>query len=268
MSYADSFPAFASEHRGGLIVSVVAHLAILLALSTSVMFSPKQPLPMLAIEAVVIDEGAVQRAADAEKQKAAAAEQKRVAEQKRADQARQAEQQAQRQAEQKRAEEKRQATEKARIEEQKRVAEQKALEEQKRLEAEARAEAERQRMIAEAEREEQERREAELKVSMAEEEALQAARASGEMSRYLALIQQKVERNWTRPATAKPGLECDVSVRQLPNGDVIDARTTRCNGDDAVRRSIENAVRRSSPLPLPENRVLFDRNLLFTFKPE
>jgi colicin import membrane protein len=103
---------------------------------------------------------------------------------------------------------------------------------------------------------------------MQEEEALLAARESGEMSRYLALIQQRVERNWVRPASAAAGLECEVAVVQLPNGDVIDVRTVRCNGDDTVRRSIENAVRRSSPLPLPGNRVLFDRNLSFTFRPE
>ena len=107
-----------------------------------------------------------------------------------------------------------------------------------------------------------------MRSSMQEEEALQAARSSGEMSQYLALIQQQVERNWSRPATAKPGLECEVQVKQLPNGDVVDVRTARCNGDETVRRSIENAVRRASPLPLPENRLLFDRNLLFIFRPE
>jgi colicin import membrane protein len=123
-------------------------------------------------------------------------------------------------------------------------------------------------MLAEAEREDQQRREAEMRASMQEEEALLAARESGEMSRYLALIQQRVERNWRRPASAVAGLECEVAVVQLPNGDVIDVRTVRCNGDDTVKREIENAVRRSSPLPLPENRVLFDRNLSFTFRPE
>jgi colicin import membrane protein len=123
-------------------------------------------------------------------------------------------------------------------------------------------------MLAAAEREELERREAEMLGAMQAEEALLAASQSGEMSIYIARIQQQVERNWVRPASAQLGLECQLAVVQLPNGDVIDVRTVRCNGDDTVQRSIENAVRRSSPLPLPENRVLFDRNLSFVFKPD
>jgi colicin import membrane protein len=282
MSYAGTFPAFANEHRNGLAISVVGHVAILLAFSTSLMFTPKQPLPQLSIEAVVIDEGAINRAA--------AAEQKRtedVARRKRAEQQRQTRLEQERQAveqrrrddaaaaaeqkqlsEQKRVADARQAEERARIEKEQAAAKQRALEERQQREAATRAEAERQRMIAAAEQEDLERREAEMRSSMEEEEALQAARSSGEMSQYLALIQQRVERNWSRPATAKPGLECEVQVKQLPNGDVVDVRTARCNGDETVRRSIENAVRRASPLPLPENRLLFDRNLLFIFRPE
>jgi colicin import membrane protein len=59
-----------------------------------------------------------------------------------------------------------------------------------------------------------------------------------------------------------------VLVNQLPGGAVGDVRIGRCNGDDAVRRSIEAAVRRADPLPLPSNPALFERNLRFTFKPE
>ena len=70
-----------------------------------------------------------------------------------------------------------------------------------------------------------------------------------------------------QPASAVPGVECQVSVQQLPNGEVISARVTQCNGDELVRRSVENAVLAASPLPLPDDRVLFDRNLRFTFRP-
>jgi colicin import membrane protein len=43
---------------------------------------------------------------------------------------------------------------------------------------------------------------------------------------------------------------------------------TNCTGDAAFARSVETAVLRSSPLPPPPNPALFDRNLLFNFKPE
>ena len=121
---------------------------------------------------------------------------------------------------------------------------------------------------ADAAKRAQAQRQSEMMVAMAAEEELAAAAASGELSRYIALIQQKVERNWVPPPGAKSGINCEVAVSQLPNGDVVDARTVSCNGDAAVQRSIENAVRRSSPLPLPDNRALFERNLRFVFKPE
>jgi colicin import membrane protein len=41
-----------------------------------------------------------------------------------------------------------------------------------------------------------------------------------------------------------------------------------CNGDAAVRESIEAAVYRASPLPTPSNPDLFDRSLKFNFHPD
>jgi colicin import membrane protein len=49
---------------------------------------------------------------------------------------------------------------------------------------------------------------------------------------------------------------------------VAGVRIGTCNADDAVRRSIEAAVLRASPLPLPDEATLFERNLRFIFKPE
>jgi len=89
-----------------------------------------------------------------------------------------------------------------------------------------------------------------------------------EPGRYLELIQQKVERNWVPPASTKDDLKCEVEVVQQPNGDVVDARVIECNGDAAVQRSIENAVRRASPFPLPDDRSLYKRNLRFIFQPQ
>ena len=41
-----------------------------------------------------------------------------------------------------------------------------------------------------------------------------------------------------------------------------------CNGDQAVRDSIEAAVYRASPLPPPPDPALFDRQLVIAFTPE
>jgi colicin import membrane protein len=109
---------------------------------------------------------------------------------------------------------------------------------------------------------------ADLARQLADEERLASAADSGALAEYVDLIRQKVERNWIPPASARPGLECEVLVNQLPGGAVGDVRVGRCNGDEAVRRSIETAVRRADPLPLPSDPTLFERNLRFTFKPE
>ncbi|MDP6436797.1 MAG: cell envelope integrity protein TolA [Gammaproteobacteria bacterium] len=255
---------FVSTHRSGLALSMAAHVLILVALSTSLVLVPNNQLPMLAIEAVLIDTSAIRKAAEAERR-----QQEAEAERRREEQLRDAEQERLRKAEVQRQQVERERKEaEARKARQQREAEARVKQEQERKAAEARAKAEAERRAAEARAAEQARRQAELVAAMEAEEALERARASGEMSRYIALIQQKVERNWTPPGNVREGLECEVVVQQLPNGDVIDAQTVSCNGDATVRRSIENAVRRSSPLPLPENRALFERNLRFVFKPQ
>jgi colicin import membrane protein len=103
---------------------------------------------------------------------------------------------------------------------------------------------------------------------MQAEERLMAAEQAGLLAQYIAVIRQEVERNWVRPVSAGAGLECVVHVTQIPGGEVIDVRMVQCNGDDAVVRSIVAAVHQSSPLPLPLEPELFERNLRFTFKPE
>jgi hypothetical protein len=41
----------------------------------------------------------------------------------------------------------------------------------------------------------------------------------------------------------------------------------KCNGDEAVRQSIETAAYRASPLPAPPDPALFDRDVVVTFAP-
>lgn len=174
-----------------------------------------------------------------------------------------------------------------RIEDEKAEAERKRqaeLEEKRKAEleakrkAEAEAEQERRRKEAEEQRQrdierqrEENRREEERLLEQArnneisaESERLQMMN-SNEMLAYQAAMQQKVVRNWVRPATAPDNLECFVVVQQLPNGEVTRVQVRQCNGDEVVIRSIEAAVRRASPLPLPSNPILFLRDFEFRF---
>ena len=119
------------------------------------------------------------------------------------------------------------------------------------------------------------RREAEAKAMQAAIAAEQAALNKAEQKRlsslrgqYIADIQSKVTRHWIRPASAKQGLSCKVAVNQIPGGDVINVRTTKCIGGDVFRRSVEAAVYKASPLPRPSDPGLFDREIVFNFKPQ
>lgn len=167
-----------------------------------------------------------------------------------------------------------------RVKEQERVREAKAAEvAEKQRQAKATAErektAEAERVKAAREKAEAERRKAadaaaarDIGRQLADEERLLAATDSGALATYVALIRQKVERNWVRPASARAGIDCQVVVTQIPGGQVTGVSTASCNADDAVRRSIEAAVLRASPLPTPDDPALFERNLRFTFRPD
>ena len=137
--------------------------------------------------------------------------------------------------------------------------------ERKRLQDVARQRAENERKRREAEEAEKQRlRDREMR----EEQARIDAMNSGALAQYVYAIQQRIQRNWVEPPSARAGLECVVNVRQLPGGEVVGATIGQCNGDDAVKRSIEAAVFKASPLPEPQDPTLFERNLRITFKPE
>ena len=110
-------------------------------------------------------------------------------------------------------------------------------------------------------------REAELRRQLADEERVSAVQSGPLRDRYIALLRNKIQNAWIKPSSATPGVDCIVQVTQVPGGEVTGARVTQCNGDAAVRQSIENAVYRASPLPDPPDPALFERNLSLRFRP-
>jgi colicin import membrane protein len=123
------------------------------------------------------------------------------------------------------------------------------------------------RAAAERDRKLQAAREAKLQAALAAEEEGEAIAQSGVIDEYRALLVQTIQRNWIRPATARPGLECTLYVTQATGGTVLDVKLGDCNGDAAVRESVTNAVYRSSPLPAPRDARAFERRLVIVFKP-
>jgi colicin import membrane protein len=109
--------------------------------------------------------------------------------------------------------------------------------------------------------------EADLRRALDDEEAGETLARSGVVDEYRTLLIQTIERNWNRPPSARAGLECTLFVTQAPGGTVVDVKTGDCNGDQAVRESVSNAVYRSSPLPAPRDSRAFERRLVIVFKP-
>jgi colicin import membrane protein len=167
--------------------------------------------------------------------------------------------------EQKRLEELKRKEEEERKRKEREEAERKKKEEEelerKRQEAERKRQEDIQRQREENERRRREEETAARQAELEAEERRFAARNSAEMAAYQFAIAQKIRRNWAVPASAGPETRCSVRVTQLPGGEVVSVNIISCNGDAAVQRSVEAAIRRSSPLPEPSNPDLFDRNL-------
>jgi colicin import membrane protein len=259
-----------SDRWVSITLSVLLHTALLGALAYGWLLfrRPPRPAPTLAIEAHVVDARSVrgvvepapppqaptesvgpppptpeelsQREQERQQAEAAAAEQQR------------AEQQAAAEA----------AAAAAAAAEARAAAERKAREE---AEAQKRAAEEKQRQ---ADAQEQAQREEDLQHDLAAEEQAKKARAGPALASWQSQIAAKINRNWLRPPTAQPGIECMLNVTQVPGGEVTEVTIGECNGDQAVRESIEAAVYRASPLPPPPDPALFDRHLRIDFKPD
>ena len=286
-----------SNRISAIALSLLLHAAILAAGVFSFSFSQPMAMPArLAIEASLVDLSAVEALREAERDARLEAERERArqaeqeqarveaeqrAELERIEAQQRAEQARIREAEQRQAEEQRIAREQSARAEAERLAKEKAeqekqaeLKRQQEAEVKRLAEAERKRKeeVARKAREAEARRQAEaealLVAQLEEEERRMAAARSGLREQYAFLIQQQITRNWLRPDSAVRGLKCEVSVTQLPSREVVDVKVGTCNGDAATIRSIEAAVLKASPLPVPPDPALFERKLTIIFKPD
>ncbi len=155
------------------------------------------------------------------------------------------------------AEQKQTEAQQARKKEQARQAE---LAKQKKLAEQEKA---RQRVAAEAKRLERQRREQALQADIAQE---QARLDQGLVQQYISAIQARVANSWLRPLNWPAEAICDVAVKLVPGGDVIAAQVVGSCGSAVFDRSVETAVVKASPLPVPEDPRVFNANFRrFTF---
>lgn len=256
------------------IVALVLHIVLVVLLVMGVRWqTPVKPASVNVMQATVVQDDAARKQVDqlkreSEKLQALEAEKTRQAlealqaMQKEREQQKQLESARLKALEQKALEMKQQAAEKKRMED-KRLAEQKQLAaEQRKKEALQRRQQVESGLQEQLAAEEKER-------SQAKAAAL-AASQRGEIARFEDIIRQKVTRSWSRPAGAREGLECVVLVRVVPGGAVLSTQVVRSSGDIIFDRSAENAINKASPLPVPDDKSMFEhfREFEFKFRPE
>lgn len=116
---------------------------------------------------------------------------------------------------------------------------------------------------------------ADMARAMAEEESAAAAAAtSAEMAAsYAALIQQTVINYWSRPPSARNGMETLLSIQLIPTGEVVSVSVIRGSGNSAFDQSAVNAVKKAGSFPELQNLPAREfektfRRLSLLFRPE
>ena len=272
-------------NQKALGAAVGIHLLLLLVMFFGVNWTDDaKPLPVTpVVQATVVDQAAL----DKEVKKLKAAEDKKRKQKEAAEKKKKAEAKRKAEAERKAAEKKKQeAAKKKRLAEEKKkkaAAEKKRLAEEKKQKAAAekqrkaeeaakKAAAEKKRQAEEAalKKAEAEKKKAEAAARQLELEAqYQAEQDLTEKQLIMAAIQQKVDRNWLRPPGTPQNLSCEVRVRLGANGSVLLVSIIKSSGDVGFDRSVESAVSKADPLPMPTSPRLVSqfRDIRFVFKP-
>jgi colicin import membrane protein len=169
------------------------------------------------------------------------------------------------------------AKEKAQQEEQRRAQElqrqadeeeaaRKQAEESKRKADEAKRkaeEAERKKKEAAAKQAAAERRQRELDLAA----AVGAEEQEQAQTQWAQQITAAISRAWTRMA-GTDNLKCILKIRLAASGAVLDAQVAHSSGNQLFDDSVQRAVYKASPLPLPTDMSAFDPNINICFSPD
>ena len=104
---------------------------------------------------------------------------------------------------------------------------------------------------------------------LAESAAASEAEAAAQSYRYG--IYQRVVANWSRPPSARNGMQAKLMVELVPIGDVVSVTLVESSGNSAFDRSAEAAVRKARRFEVPKESDVFERyfrRFTLLFKPE
>lgn len=103
--------------------------------------------------------------------------------------------------------------------------------------------------------------------SLAETEYATAAQS------YIGAIRQRIEQNWSRPPSARKGMQCELLIRLVPTGRVVGVDIVSSSGNDQFDRSAVQAVTKAEQFPeikemRPEVFERYYRELRLVFNPQ
>lgn len=105
----------------------------------------------------------------------------------------------------------------------------------------------------------------------AESEQLAQREADEVAGSYIGAIIAQIERHWSRPPSARQGMQVELRISLVPSGELVDISIVRSSGNSAFDRSAELAVRQAAPFQVPSNAAVFEqrfRRLRLVFTPE
>lgn len=77
---------------------------------------------------------------------------------------------------------------------------------------------------------------------------------------YVSQIQREIIQNWSRPPSARNGMQALLKVYLVPTGEVVNVTLTQGSGNDAFDRSAVLAVRKAERFVVPAESAQFERN--------
>lgn len=99
-----------------------------------------------------------------------------------------------------------------------------------------------------------------LQALQREENARKAVTDDEKAMAYVSQIQREIIQNWSRPPSARNGMETLLRVRLIPTGEVVDVNVEDSSGNNAFDRSAVLAVRKARRFVVPTDVRLFERN--------
>lgn len=85
-----------------------------------------------------------------------------------------------------------------------------------------------------------------------------------QMREYNTLVKNKIMNIWVLPKNTTKE-DCIIDLMQSNEGNIIAIKLIKCNNNEIFKDSITKAIWDSSPLPLPKNKMIFDKHIKLYF---